>query len=311
MVECTETLGEMDMKKRDIAKKSMRGSFWSKYFEPPKIAHPLAVRSLGFNRIPPHYRNSMIKHPYHHWFDEKNGRILPALTIVHVLRGGGVFRSKETGTVSIPENSVVFAFPNLRHYYTFDHTTGWDDEWVELDAEELLPLLTAVGIAPVSPIHRLGDASRVSTEFRSLFALTRANASPAMLAAQAYRIVATVLAEVADPAPFRSPVGIIRSELDSEDVKRPTSIAGLAKSVGVSASGLRSAFKAQTGLSPCQYRLAARLRNARDLIVAGKLSVAEVAQIVGYRTHSAFTKRFTAEYGLSPSQFRARSKRTN
>lgn len=299
------------MKKRNPAGKSTRGSFWSRYFDPPKVAHPLAVRSLGFNRIPPRYRHSMIKHPYHHWIDEESGRVLPSLTIVHVLRGGGVFRSKESGTVSIPENSVVFVFPNLRHYYSFDHTTGWDDEWVELDAEGLLPLLAAVGIAPGSPIHRLGDASRVPSEFRSLFSQARAKASPAMLAAQAYRIVATVSAEVADPAPFRSPVGVVRSALDSGDVSHPTSIAVLAKSAGVSASGLRSAFKAQTGLSPCRYRLAARLRHARDLIAAGELSVAEVARAVGYRTHAAFSKRFAAEYGLSPSQFRATAKRNN
>ena len=287
-----------------MKRKSTQSSFWSRYYEKPNVPHPLTVRSLGYNRIPPSYNgNTLLKHPYHHWFDPKTGRKLSTLTVVHVFRGGGRFRSKASGTLPIPVNSIFVVLPNVRHSYAYDHETGWDNEWLEVEADGLSNLLTSAGISESHPIHKLGDFSRVSTEFRSLFALARHENDPALIAAQAYRVLATIIHEVAHPTQQRTSVGILRNALEKfNDYPQP--ISELSRISGMSASGLRAAFKSQVGISPIRYRARIKLEAARQLLLSGTLPIASIATECGYRAQSTFTKCFRREYGQTPTAYR-------
>jgi AraC family transcriptional regulator len=46
-----------------------------------------------------------------------------------------------------------------------------------------------------------------------------------------------------------------------------------------------------------------RMSRARAMILAGKLSVSEIAMALGYSEHSHFTRRFKAKTGVTPSEF--------
>lgn len=288
--------------------KNRRG-FWSRYFDSPTGGWPLAVRSLGYNRCQPGLKTSLLKHPWHHWFDEKKGRILPTLTLVHVLRGGGVFRSSESGEVEIPVNSLVFAFPNVRHFYWFSEKTGWDDEWLEVEAETILPALDALGVTPERPVVRLGGSSRMALVFRRLFDLARHGASEVRLAAGAYEVLATALDEVAAEEravpDVDDPVGVMASSLCS-----PEAGSGLVREaalrVGLSASRMRTVFREKMGLSPKQYQLKMRLDRAAKLLSDGDTRIADIAVQVGFKSAAAFSTAFAKAYGLSPVRYRKR-----
>ena len=51
------------------------------------------------------------------------------------------------------------------------------------------------------------------------------------------------------------------------------------------------------------------LEAARRMLVTSDLSVAAVGEACGYRAPSHFSAAFAARYGLTPSAFRATSKR--
>nr|MBR4281006.1 helix-turn-helix transcriptional regulator [Clostridia bacterium] len=65
-----------------------------------------------------------------------------------------------------------------------------------------------------------------------------------------------------------------------------------------------------TGMSPMQYIHHLRMKRA-TIMLAGGMSVADVAFDVGYNTLSSFNRHFLKEYGLSPTQWKKRAQAEN
>lgn len=68
-------------------------------------------------------------------------------------------------------------------------------------------------------------------------------------------------------------------------------------------STFRQWFRSRTGQAPGAYRLAFRLRRARELIADGRFALNEVAIRLGYPDYAGFARQFTKHVGQSPSQF--------
>jgi AraC-like DNA-binding protein len=81
-------------------------------------------------------------------------------------------------------------------------------------------------------------------------------------------------------------------------------IGDLADAAGLSPSRFRELFAKHFGLSPRAYGRSARLRRAKELLVASPLSVGEVARRVGFADVHAFSKAFRAVEGVPPSEYR-------
>jgi AraC-like DNA-binding protein len=77
----------------------------------------------------------------------------------------------------------------------------------------------------------------------------------------------------------------------------------LARSIGVSTSQLERDFRQVFGLTPQQFHQKLRMEQALQLI---KLhgSIAEVAHACGFADHAAFSRRFKATTGVTPTQYR-------
>lgn len=62
-------------------------------------------------------------------------------------------------------------------------------------------------------------------------------------------------------------------------------------------------IKANTGLTVNEYVRTCRLKKAAELLAKQKYRINEVCYLVGYSTPSYFTKHFTAQFGMNPSEF--------
>ena len=85
---------------------------------------------------------------------------------------------------------------------------------------------------------------------------------------------------------------------DNEPVSR------LAALCNVSEVYFRRLFKAQTGLSPTEYRTKLKLEKARQYLEYGDVSVREISEILGYSTVSHFIKQFKQFFGQTPVAYR-------
>ena len=80
-------------------------------------------------------------------------------------------------------------------------------------------------------------------------------------------------------------------------------ISDLARGAGVSVSQFERDFVNVMGVSPRRYITKVRIEAAMDML-RGEGAIVEIAHACGYSDQSAFTRRFRASVGLSPSEYR-------
>jgi AraC family transcriptional regulator len=84
---------------------------------------------------------------------------------------------------------------------------------------------------------------------------------------------------------------------------RAISLRELAAAAGLSRFHFSRQFKRQLGLSPARYVERARIEQAKALIVDARMSLADVAQAVGFADQSHFARRFRLHEGRTPGAF--------
>lgn len=87
-------------------------------------------------------------------------------------------------------------------------------------------------------------------------------------------------------------------------IDREISIAELARLVGISEGHLHRAFRATTGMTPLSYIVQQRIRHAVTILRTQDVTVAELAQRVGFMSVSHFSRTFRRVVGVSPARFR-------
>ena len=84
---------------------------------------------------------------------------------------------------------------------------------------------------------------------------------------------------------------------------RPWTIGDLAKEAALSRSTFFDRFRREVGVAPMEYLLGWRLAIAKDLLRGDRVSVSEIAQLVGYSSSSTFSVAFARQMGISPSTY--------
>lgn len=95
----------------------------------------------------------------------------------------------------------------------------------------------------------------------------------------------------------------------SEHYDEPISVAQLAEMENYNITYFNEWFKTQTGFSPSLYLRHTRIGKAKELLIATDFEIVEIAVMVGYASHSAFTRAFKGLTGLTPQEFRALHRR--
>jgi two-component system response regulator YesN len=72
----------------------------------------------------------------------------------------------------------------------------------------------------------------------------------------------------------------------------------------VNADYLARCFRQETGLTPRMYVNRYRINRARSLLAAGKQSIEEIANAVGFGNGKYFSYAFQHETGMTPSAYR-------
>ena len=172
------------------------------------------------------------------------------------------------------------------------------------NAELLVSLLPAVvhvrGIDRLATLVRLvGEETRAQRAGRDLV-LTR--------------LVEVLLIEALRLAPGDdAPPGLLRGLGDTrlaaairqmhEAPARPWTVAQLARTSALSRSAFFDRFTRAVGLSPMEYLVAWRMAIARGLLRQKDMSIADVAERVGYSSASTFSTAFSRHVGQPPRSF--------
>lgn len=101
--------------------------------------------------------------------------------------------------------------------------------------------------------------------------------------------------------------GVINKFID-ESIRKPISLADLARLVGMSEHATIAAFKFQFSRTPIQYVIERKLDRAGDMLRRGSESILAIALECGFGTQSYLTSKMKQHWGVTPGQVRAASK---
>jgi TolB-like protein/AraC-like DNA-binding protein len=94
----------------------------------------------------------------------------------------------------------------------------------------------------------------------------------------------------------------IRQEIDDNLTNDQFGVEQLARNIGISRSQLHRKVHALTGKSVSQFIREHRLALAKNLLMAGTFTAAEIADRTGFRSASYFSKCFADCYGVTPGE---------
>jgi AraC family transcriptional regulator len=95
-----------------------------------------------------------------------------------------------------------------------------------------------------------------------------------------------------------------------DHIDEPLTREALAGVAGFSVPHFHRIFTAQLGENIASYVRRIRLERAGRKLRMGAVDITQVALAAGYDTHTAFSRAFKQQYGLSPSEFRQLDCRT-
>ena len=297
----------------------MKSEFYSKYYDGRPDNLPFAVRSLGYNHCASGFRfaEMLKKHPEDHRFVGKSGRVLETVSIGHITRGRGYFRSNASGALTVKANSILVVFPGVRHSLRYEQKIGWDGEWVEMEPDAALPILYNAGITPNAPLRQFKALSTLSNRYHELMAASMKNENQGQdirLAAAAYRVLAEVVSvwgagvEGFREAGREELLEVAKRQLAGEGGK-VVGIEQVARMTGYSASQFRVVFKKKEGVTPKSYQLQKRIERCCQMLQTTRMSVTAIAEANGFESIFAFSRQFHRTMGCSPQSYRAGSKR--
>jgi len=85
---------------------------------------------------------------------------------------------------------------------------------------------------------------------------------------------------------------------------RPAAVDVPARLACLSKSRFHRVFKEAFGVSPAEYQIRLRMREAQKLLLFSDLSIAQIAERTGYADQFHFSRTFKRRFGQSPAPFR-------
>ena len=293
---------------------SLPAAGFSRYLpaDPEAVAWGLRTIDVGFARVPPGSRYPPVPHPEGYSFTWTRGRVLQEFQVVYLSGGRGEFESQRAGRRRVGAGDVLLLFPGEWHRYRPAAAAGWDESWIGFDGAHAQQIMTHFFDA-AAPVVHVGHSEELLGLMRSVGDRARIGqpGQAQLMAARTLEVLALVrsLALRARGAvhPAESRMQKARLLL-LERAREPIDLTRLAREVGMSYSRFRHAFQKSAGLSPRQYQLQIRINHAKTLLADTDLSIADVAEQVGFSSIFYFSRLFRRKAGTTPRAFRTRQR---
>ncbi|WP_165188004.1 helix-turn-helix transcriptional regulator [Caulobacter soli] len=89
----------------------------------------------------------------------------------------------------------------------------------------------------------------------------------------------------------------------ADSFDQPIAVSDLARAAGVHPVHLARGYRRWLGAAPGERLRARRLERAADLLMAGRVSIGEIAQAAGFCDQSHLNRQFRQAYGVTPGEF--------
>lgn len=230
--------------------------------------------------------------------------------IIHyVISGKGYFTAGgETRTITGGQAFIIYKGDTVE--YHADKGDPWHYMWLDVDGEACEALLARTGFSKARRVSAPIPCERILPVFAELRESFASDSGGLAGIAAAIKLIA-VIAECFPPpaegggrSAAERAMALIGRSYRSADCR----IDRIGEMIGISRSQLYRAFVARYGVSPKEHLDELRIEGAKRSLAEGEGSVADVCYSSGFSDPLYFSALFKKRTGLSPSEFRARSR---
>ncbi len=271
------------------------------------------ITTVGFQFIPSGSPYPLSKHPENYDFHKQDGRVLNEYQFIYISKGHGQFISSHQKQTTVKAGDLLILFPGEWHNYYPDEDSGWDEYWVGFRGSYFEQLRSKQFFSIDNPVLHIGISNSLIGLYEDL-ARTAENEKAGyqiMMAGILQHITSTIIFKYKNK-PFHDSYIIEKlaaaRRIMKEQIEEPISPEVIATQLGLGYSWFRRMFKDYTGVSPAQYQIQLRLIRAKELLTRTTLNISEIAYQLHFENAGQFATFFKKREGLTPSEYRNRSK---
>ena len=223
-----------------------------------------------------------------------------------VLEGKGTYEihgKKHT----IKKNQVFLIPPDVKTTYTADGKDPWKYFWIGFNANQCDNLLEACGFDGTKYVVPFSDMLLINRAIKKLYTVkTNLVAYDYFIHGCLYELLGCMLhnakkeySSMDDNAHVVTAKNFIEGHFTE-----PITISDVAKHVGLDRSYFSRIFKESTKVSPQEYLMDTRLKQALILVSQTSLPLSQIALKCAFNDYSHFYKAFSKKYGQTPGSFR-------
>lgn len=232
-----------------------------------------------------------------------------AEAVLIVCTAGSGWLELGDATHRIARGQAALLAPGQGHSYGAAESDPWTIWWCHLRGTDVADALAVAGATRTRPVLGLRAPERVVGCLDEMLTTLRRDHTPAGLLASsgvAWRLFSQLGVERISPE-VGDPLQRAMAHLSERHAAHVT-VPDLARLVGLSPSHLTTLFRAATGGGVLAFQTTVRMSRAREMLDGTDLSIAQIAQRVGYDDAFYFSRRFKRLHHLTPTQYRERTK---
>jgi len=223
--------------------------------------------------------------------------------VMYVARGSGYWSSGGQ-EIPVPEGSLLFLDCYRPHCY--GTRSGWEIYWLHFDGVLARPYFET--FAADGAFLMQSDAAVCVRSVRKIFESfdRRCPVSEPMISKRIDDLLTGAILALQQEKKQLKRLGAIDESVQfiAEHVEQPLTLEQLAASVSLSPFYFARLFKQETGFSPHEYIVRARVDKAKYLLISTSLPLKEIACRCGFGNECSFSTLFKKMSGCTPRGYR-------
>lgn len=232
----------------------------------------------------------------------------------YIISGKGTLYGKDFVCFHLKSGQGFLLFPGEVTQYIADSEFPWEYTWVEFDGIKAREYVYRSGLTKDNPVYNIANGPLASGMMNEMLYIARHSADSSLqLIAHLYLFLdyfvrsssSAHLEKEEDPASRYVREACVYIE---RNYQKSMTVADIAEAAALSRGYFSRLFHERTGKTVQEYLIEYRMQRAAELMLTTPLSIAQVANSVGYENPLHFSRAFKNVYGVAPRDWRKENK---
>ncbi len=238
---------------------------------------------------------------FHNWY------VKPNYVFEYIIEGRGQLKVGDR-IYNVKKGDLMLFPPDTLLEITSDNQSPLSYWWVDFNGSTVSYLLENMGFNDHTHVI-FYDQEKIETLMSKIYKITKTNSLITVLSAISYLFELFALL-ISLNKKFSRKKNLVSTYVEKAIwyieayYMQNITVADIADHVHLSRYYITDIFKQQTNMSPIEYLIQYRIKQAKHMLVASKLSITEIALNCGFNSPSNFAMRFKQITDITPKEYR-------